>query len=665
MARDLPIGNGHLLVNHDLKGNIRCIYYPHIGHENHALDHLSRFGAWVDGEFFWLDNPEMHIDLHYQEETLIANLICTHPRLGIELHIEDSIDHHENVFMRHVSFHNHLDRRREVRLFFHLDLNLYGSQIANTVLYYPELDNLIFYKGHRYVSLSAGIMDPKLNVRLDGFACGQKGIHGLLGTWKDAEDGHLEQGPIAQGSVDGTIQLNLQIEPNKEADGWFWFCFGKSLEEVETLETSVRTQTPKELMRRTHVYWQHWIHRDKHVLDDLPERIASAYRKSLLIIRTNMDHDGAIIAANDSSMLIAAQDSYSYMWPRDGALIAHSLDRAGYHDLTRTFFDFCKRALTPAGYLMHKYNPDGSVGASWLSFLSQAGEKQLPIQEDETALVLYALWNHHEVAGTLDESLDDYEKLIVPAADFLVEFRDLSGLPKPSYDLWEERMGVFAFTSASVYTGLMTAAQFAAFHDDLDRQKKYSATAEQMRSAITDIFYDSEEERFARAVYPKVQNGELTYERDMEPDSSLYALFDFGILPPEDSRIRNTMSFLKGVLWVDTPIGGMARYRGDAYYSQAQNDQRVPGNPWFICTLWYAEWKIACARTNNDLKEAERLLEWAVTHSLASGIMAEQIHPYTGEPLSVSPLTWSHATFIKVVQEYMTAKNRISKNKQV
>lgn len=28
-------------------------------------------------------------------------------------------------------------------------------------------------------------------------------------------------------------------------------------------------------------------------------------------------------------------------------------------------------------------------------------------------------------------------------------------------------------------------------------------------------------------------------------------------------------------------------------------------------------------------------------------------HPYTGEPLSVAPLTWSHATFCQVVLSYL------------
>jgi ribosomal protein L37AE/L43A len=30
--------------------------------------------------------------------------------------------------------------------------------------------------------------------------------------------------------------------------------------------------------------------------------------------------------------------------------------------------------------------------------------------------------------------------------------------------------------------------------------------------------------------------------------------------------------------------------------------------------------------------------------------LAEQLNPYTGEPLSVSPLTWSHATFVSSIQ---------------
>jgi len=52
------------------------------------------------------------------------------------------------------------------------------------------------------------------------------------------------------------------------------------------------------------------------------------------------------------------------------------------------------------------------------------------------------------------------------------------------------------------------------------------------------------------------------------------------------------------------------------------------------------------------LREARKWIEWAADRSLASGVLPEQLHPYTGQPLSVAPLTWSHATFVYVVRRY-------------
>jgi GH15 family glucan-1,4-alpha-glucosidase len=35
-----------------------------------------------------------------------------------------------------------------------------------------------------------------------------------------------------------------------------------------------------------------------------------------------------------------------------------------------------------------------------------------------------------------------------------------------------------------------------------------------------------------------------------------------------------------------------------------------------------------------------------------AGILAEQMDPFTGAPLSVAPLTWSHAVFAETVLAY-------------
>ena len=76
------------------------------------------------------------------------------------------------------------------------------------------------------------------------------------------------------------------------------------------------------------------------------------------------------------------------------------------------------------------------------------------------------------------------------------------------------------------------------------------------------------------------------------------------------------------------------------------------GNPWVICTLWLADWYIARGGEGN-LEKAGDLLRRVASWAQPSGVLPEQLHPLTGAPLSVAPLTWSHATFVSTVHRYM------------
>jgi GH15 family glucan-1,4-alpha-glucosidase len=658
MARDLPIGNGNVLINFDTNYNLRDIYYPYVGQENQALDHLSHFGVWVEEGFAWIDDPELNKtrQAKYLEDSLVTDVACSHERLGWDMQIRDTVDCKENIFIRKIKLSNHWNKERKVKLFFHLDLRLNGNAVGDTVYFDPELRSLIFYKGHRYLSLSSYTSEHK-SAYISAYAIGQKAIHGMQGTWRDAEDGNLGGNPIAQGSVDGTAQLDLTLHGGQDAEAWFWICFGRNIDDIVKLEQDIRKATPRVYMQRTHDYWHQWVNRDAHDLRELPENLCQQYKRSLLIIRTNMDNRGAIIAANDSDILKFAKDTYSYLWPRDGALISHALDRSGYYELTRRFFQFCRRVQSKPGYLMHKYNPDGSVGSSWHPWVNGQDEKQLPIQEDETALVLYSLWHHYRLSETLGQSLEDYQHFVIPAADFMLRYRDASGLPLPSYDLWEERYGVMAFTVAAVYAGLLAASNFAEYHRDTVRMIHYRDTANRMKKAVENQLVFEKDQRFVRGLFWNSEK--KVYEPDLTLDVSMYALFDFQMFAPDDPRIVNTMKALRQRLWVQTQVGGMARYENDMYHQVSQDIGKVPGNPWFICTLWYAEWVVAVAEQLEELQEAEDCLQWAASHTLPSGVMAEQIHPYTGEPLSVSPLTWSHASFIKVIQEFAGKRKKL------
>ena len=89
--------------------------------------------------------------------------------------------------------------------------------------------------------------------------------------------------------------------------------------------------------------------------------------------------------------------------------------------------------------------------------------------------------------------------------------------------------------------------------------------------------------------------------------------------------------------------------------------EEVPGNPWLITTLWNAQWHIACAKTLADLENPNHTIEWIKQYASPAGILAEQLHPYTGAPLSVAPLTWSHATYVETILQFVKKEKEIRK----
>ncbi|MDE2570962.1 MAG: glycoside hydrolase family 15 protein, partial [bacterium] len=277
--------------------------------------------------------------------------------------------------------------------------------------------------------------------------------------------------------------------------------------------------------------------------------------------------------------------------------------------------------------------------------------------EDETALVLWALWQHLFLSRNIDALAELYGDLVRPAADFLVRFRDgESGLPLPSWDIWEERYGVHLWTVASVYAGLRAAAQMARiFGDDATA---YEEAAECMRAAAGKAFWDEGAGRYARTLFHAPDGKRV---RDTTLDCSLYGSVRFGLFQANDPRAAVTLDAAFDRLTVRTPIGGIARYEGDAYHRRGSDIERVPGNPWFICTLWRAQWELLRARDPHHMENAGALLEWVVAHAASSGVIAEQLDPENGVPLSVSPLTWSHAEFVATVAVYLDRHSTLTR----
>lgn len=637
--RDLPVGNGSLLVNFDERYNLRDVYFPHVGQENQTDGYPSRFGIWASGRFSWVDSNDWSRELSYIGETLVTDVRLTNSTIGVEIISNDTVASHENIFLRRIQVKNLSSEAQEFRVFLHHDFRLYENKVGDTAYYDPGTGAIVHYQKQRYFLINT---DPHFS----SFATGRKDFRGQEGTWRDAEDGELHGGAITEGSVDSTVGVHFRLGTGETFGFFCWLAAGTSYNDVATLDTLVRTRGPQKYLDYTSNYWRVWVNKNETDLSELPEEIVDHYKRSLLIIRTQIDNDGAILAANDWDVTERATDHYSYLWTRDGALVANALDLAGYSHLTRKFFEFCARIVHPNGYFLQKYNADGTVASGWHASWDMSAKKEVvAIQEDETGLVLWSLWEHYQLFRDIEFAHRMYTKLVIPCAEFMESFvqPDL-GLPMPSWNLWEDRRGIHTFTCATVIAGLRAAAAFAALFAEDDRARRYTATADSMGDAMRRSLYSAELGRFHRSLQFYSDDH---FEPDPTPDASLFALFYFGCFEADDPMVVGTMESIEKELSVN---GGIARFSADGYMRVSEAHT---GNAWMICTMWLADYYVSRAVSKEELQPAMGLIRWCSEHTLPSGVMAEQIDPSNGRSLSVAPLTWSHSTFVSTIHRYL------------
>jgi len=634
MVRYIPIGNGRLLVSFDRDYRIVDIYYSHDQSENHVVGHPFRYGISIDGSFTWLDRSFIK-KMDYLDDTLVSDVEYDFGNINFKSN--DFVDIYDDVYVRKIIVKNSGNSEQEIKLFFHQDFYIYGNDIGDTAFYDPKVNSIIHYKNRRHFLISS--IDD-LNHSMDQYAIGIKGVRGYEGTWKDAEDGKLSFNPVGIGSVDSVIGHTIFLSPGETRELYYYIIARENQESLYKLKYGLSLEKLREMFNRTANYWAVW--NEKRSIN-LPQDMVSLFRKSQFIIRIHMNNYGALMASSDSDILKNSRDGYYYVWPRDASIGAYALTVTLHYSSARKFFDFALSTISRDGYFHHKYSPDGTVASSWIPRIIK-DEEIVPIQEDETSLVIWSLWQYYLQSLDVEYFFPLYENLIKKAANFLVSFTDEDGLPKPSFDLWEERFGVHTYTVAVTYAALKAAGEFAKTFRDYDLMHKYNEAAEKMARAYEEKFYSKEKGYYARSII----NGKL----DFTVDSQNMALFLFGMKETNDEKIKRNMEIIMDKLWVKT-IGGIARYEGDMY-QRMKDDKNIPGNPWIITTLWASRYFALIGNKERSIS----LLKWVTEHAQRSGVLPEQINPYDGSPLSVSPLVWSHAEYIITVDE-LTKRNII------
>ena len=543
------------------------------------------------------------------------------------------------------------DHQREVRLFFDQDFHISGQEVGDSAYYEPERRALYHYKGQRWFLINAGrTTGGQFEAGWDQWAVGVKEIPGREGAWRDAQDSVLSKNAVAQGGVDSCGALHLRAPARGQVVGWYWIAVGADFQEVTRLNRAVRQRGAASFIERTRSYWALWIAPERDYCRQLPPALTDLHSTSLLILRTQIDNQGAILAANDYDITSFARDTYAYMWPRDGALVAAALDECGYSFVTRRFFDFCHQVITPEGYFLHKYNPDGSLASSWHGWYRRAASSS-------RCRKMKRRWCYGRSGGTLNttETWSSSSRctaglLLAPPTGWRVTATRPTSCRCPR--------GICGRSGAACWPGRPPPPGRGCRPPPISPRPLASkiwprATGGQrMKSGPGPEaqLWQPGLGRFARMV-DRVSGG--GWEVDDTVDASLGGLWYFGMFAATHSRIVATMQAIQKQLWVKTVVGGVARYENDPYQQVSDDRRSVPGNPWFICTLWLAQWQIARAQAADDLKPALDILNWTASHALPSGVMAEQVHPFSHAPVSVSPLTWSHATLVLTVREYL------------
>jgi len=644
MPKSLVLGNGNMLISFDKRGQVSDFYYPYVGLENQAGSLFThRIGVWVDGQFSWLDDEAWEIHINYQEETLVSDIQAINPNLQVRVDFNDVVYNEKNIFIRKATIHNLTDRARQIKIFFHQQFELLESYRGDSGFFDPVKNVVIHYKGRRLLLINATYGKESF----DQYSVGNFGIEGKEGTYKDAEDGQLSQNPVEHGRVDSVIGLTTNVEPHRQAEVFYWITAGKFLNEVHELNLYVLERGPAYLMGTTRDFWRAWVNRYNFHFQSLDDSVARLFKKSLLIMRTHVDNRGAIIASGDTDVLYHGKDTYSYVWPRDAAIIAMALDKSGDMSVVKKFFDFCNQVISDEGYFWHRYKADMSLGSSWHAWIRD-GKPELPIQEDETASIIVALWQYYNLSKDLEFIEDIYNSLIKKAAEFMVIHRDdQTGLPKASFDLWEERFGMHTYTAATVFGALTAAAKFAALLGKTEAETRYITAAKEIQQAIMKYLYDEKEGYFYKSI--NFEKGQIVTDKRFDT-SSVYGVMRYGILATSDPRINSAWQKTAEKLISQRKIGGIVRYEDD-FYNRAAADSI--GNPWFITTLWQAQYFISIAQNEADLQGAKDILGWVVKYALPSGILSEQLNPDNGDLISVAPLIWSHAEFVATVINYL------------
>jgi hypothetical protein len=512
------------------------------------------------------------------------------------------------------------------------------STSGHCSLYHPTFNGLVHHRDRRWL----GVM---VRGQTQWVRVGHLNDHDRYRLWAGERVGPPIGAPELAGYPAGAVSLGwdqvvqgpgtwgaLAVGPGEEIE-FAVICAESERHLGELLEQTSHVSGARFFQMLEGVV--HRRHAPAHaILDQIRNpRVRALCERSIDVLHGLQDAGtGALMAAAEVDPHSRLSGGYGYSWPRDGAYLAAALGQWGFRDRVEHYFKFCADTQDPSGAWWQRYLATGHAGPSW-------GR----IQVDEPASVVAAAWLHYRTHQDLFW-LEGFWPVIQRGLSFLETFHaPIHPMGQPSHDLWEERMGIHAYSLAAVVSSFRAGAALAAELGESEAEEHYANWASNMDAILHEKFIPP-----GGPIKRSFVVNSFDYQRgggywDEAVDASVLGLIHpFGILSVQDEAAQKLIHSVRARLW-SRPVGGVLRYEGDTYRG---------GNPWVLTTLWLASVELMAG----NFAEARECFSWVMAKNTPLGMMPEQVHRETGLPYWVIPLGWSHAMFLLFVKQALDAR---------
>ena len=616
---DAIIGNKEITASYTKKGELLRVFYPNTDYRQ-FVDYFHTGVKINDSNMIYLhDDINNQYEQYFTENTNILNTNILNTYFELNILQTDFVCINKNVIVKKYKFKNKNNIDLNVSFIIHSALLTNDN---NQVSGYYVNDSLVQYMHDYTFSICSNnkVKDSQIN-----------------NNEANIENGVIWDKDYIGMSNDSSICYDLgTLKPNeeKELDIYITISHGSSIKEIETKITETKNIDVKKELDKAKKYWEKYV--KEHDTIKLPEsntkymkKLEKIYKRTILLypLLTN-ELTGGISAAVEIDENRTKCGRYSYCWPRDAIFVTNSLDILGMTKETEKYYKtFCKMTQSKNGMWEQRFYTDGSLAPCW------------GYQIDETASVVYGIYNHYEHtknAKFLKDTLRMSESAIKFLKKYVKNVLDGKEEEYKSYDLWEENEGIHTYSLATIFSSFDAMIKIyeivkPEFEKNRLKIEKIEKELQILRKYLVEIknyilknLYDNNKKTFVR-------------NKDQKMDISLLGLVTpFKVIAPKEKKMLNTLERIE--LTLRTYTGGYFRYEGDNY---------AGGNPWVIANLWMAEY---CLEAGNK-KKARECFEFVVKTATEHGYLAEQIDNSTMQAKWVIGLGWSHAMFIDVLQK--------------